>query len=136
MLGTRHLLHAFASNFKSEVWQQYFCPHFVCLVAQSCPTLCDPMVCSLPSSSIRGDSPGKNTGEGCHAFLQGIFPIQGSNSGLLHCRRNLYHLSHQGSPTYKLLLGIYLKDLGIYLYQKTFTRRVLGALFIMSSNWK
>ena len=38
------------------------------------------------------------TGVGCHALLQGIFPIQGSNPGFLHCRQILYHLSHQGSP--------------------------------------
>ena len=37
------------------------------------------------------------TGVGCHALLQGIFPTQGSNSGLPHCRWILYHLSHQGS---------------------------------------
>ena len=43
------------------------------------------------------DSPGKNTGVGCHVLLQGIFPTQGSNPGLLYCRRILYHLSHQGS---------------------------------------
>ena len=46
------------------------------------------------------DSPGKNTGMGCHAFLQGIFPTQGSNPSLLHllhCREILYCLSHQGS---------------------------------------
>ena len=36
---------------------------------------------------------------GCHALLQGIFPTQGSNPGLLHCRGILYHLSHQGSPS-------------------------------------
>ena len=35
---------------------------------------------------------------GSHSFLQGIFPIQGLNPGLLHCRQILYHLSHQGSP--------------------------------------
>ena len=35
------------------------------------------------------DSPGKNTGVGCHALLQGIFPIQGLNLGLLHCRQIL-----------------------------------------------
>jgi len=57
-----------------------------------------PMDCSPPGSSIHGDSPGKNSGVGCHALLQGIFPIQGSNSGILHCRWILYHLSHQGSP--------------------------------------
>ena len=70
----------------------------LCLVAQSCAILCHPMHCSLPGSSVPGDSPGKNIGVGCHALLHGIFPTQGSNSGLLHCRWILYHLSHQGSP--------------------------------------
>ena len=42
-----------------------------------------------------GSSPGKNTG--CHFLLQGTFPTQGSNPGLLHCRQTLYPLSHQGS---------------------------------------
>ena len=42
------------------------------------------------------DFPGKNTRVGCHAFLQGIFPTQGSKPGLLHCRWIFYHLSHQG----------------------------------------
>ena len=44
------------------------------------------------------DSPGKNTGVGSRAFLQGIFPTQGSNLDLPHCRPALYHLSHRGSP--------------------------------------
>ena len=43
----------------------------VCLVAQSCLTLYDPVECSPPGSSVPGDSPGKNTGVGCHALLQG-----------------------------------------------------------------
>ena len=38
------------------------------------------------------------------AILQGIFPTRGSNSGLLHCRRILYHLSHQGSPESRLVV--------------------------------
>ena len=67
----------------------------VCLAAQLCPTLFDPMDCR-PSSSIHGDSPGKNTGVGCHALLQGIFPTQGSNPGFPQYRQILYHLSHQG----------------------------------------
>ena len=62
-----------------------------CLVAQSCLALCNSMVCQW-------DSPGKNTGMGCHSLLQGLFPTQGSNPGQLHCRQILYHLSHQGSP--------------------------------------
>ena len=49
----------------------------LCLVTQSCPTLCDPVDCSPPGSSVHGDSPGKNTGVGCHALLQGIFLTQG-----------------------------------------------------------
>ena len=44
------------------------------------------------------DSSGKNTGVGYHSLLQGIFLTQESNSGLLHSRQILYHLSHQGSP--------------------------------------
>ena len=44
------------------------------------------------------NSPGQNTGVGSHSLLQGIFPTQGSNPGLLHCRWILYQLSHQGSP--------------------------------------
>ena len=70
----------------------------LCLVAQSCPTPCDLMDYSLPGSSVHGESPSKHTGEGCHALLQGIFPTQGSNPGLRHCRWTPYRLSHQGSP--------------------------------------
>ena len=53
----------------------------ICLVSQSCLTLCNPMDCSLPGSSVHGNSPGKNTEVGCHALLQGIFPTRGSNPG-------------------------------------------------------
>ena len=48
--------------------------------------------------SVHGDSPGKNTGVGCHTLLQGIFPIQRLNPGLPHCRQILYQLSYQRSP--------------------------------------
>ena len=44
------------------------------------------------------DSPGKDTGVGKHSLLQGIFLVQESNPGLLHCRQILYHRSHQGRP--------------------------------------
>ena len=70
----------------------------LCLAAQSCLTLCNPMDCSPPGSSVHGDSPGKNTEVGCHAFLQEISPNQGSNPSLPHCRQILYHLSPQGRP--------------------------------------
>ena len=70
----------------------------MCLVAQSCPALCDPMECSLPGSSVHGDSPGKNTGVGCHALLQGICPTQGSNPGLPHFMWILLQSEPPGSP--------------------------------------
>ena len=63
-----------------------------------CEYFCNPMNCSPPKSSVHGDAPGKNTGEGCHALLQGLFLTQGSNPGLPHCRQILHCLSHQGSP--------------------------------------
>ena len=44
------------------------------------------------------NSPGQNTGVGSHCLLQGIFPTQGLNPGLPHCRQILYQLGHQGSP--------------------------------------
>ena len=70
----------------------------LCLIVQLHLTLCDPMDCSPPGSSVYGDAPGKNTGVGCHALLQGTFPTKGSNPGLSHCRQILYCPSHQGSP--------------------------------------
>ena len=69
----------------------------VCLVTPLYLTLCDPKDYSLPDS-VHGDSPGKSTGMGCHALLQGIFPIQKSHPGLPHCLQILDPLSHQGSP--------------------------------------
>ena len=68
--------------------------------------LCDPMDCSPPGCSVPEDSPGENTGMGCHALLQGIFPTQGSSPGLLHCRWSLYQLSHKESPWKKKVISI------------------------------
>ena len=70
----------------------------LCLVAQLCPTLCNPTDCSLPGSSVHGDSSGKNTGVSCHALLQGIFPTQGLNPGLPHCKEIIYPSVHGESP--------------------------------------
>ena len=136
-LTYRKFLVIFSSNICSVQ-----CPPVTCevKVAQLCPTLCDPMDCSLPGSpvhvilqarilekrtgqlfpspralpnprieprfpALQGDSspfdlPGKpkNTGVNSHFLLQGIFPTQGLNSGLLHYRRILYQLRYQGSP--------------------------------------
>ena len=108
----------------------------LCLVTQSCPTLCNTMDCSPPGSSVHGDSPstgvhccvllqgnlpdpgteprspalqvdslpseppGKpiNAGVGSLSLLQGIFPTQELNWGILHCRWILFQLSYQGGP--------------------------------------
>ena len=58
----------------------------LCLAAQSYLTRCNPTDSSPPGSSVHGDSPGKNTGVGCRALLQGIFPTQGpKRCGSLTC---------------------------------------------------
>ena len=64
--------------------------------------------CSVLSDSLRSHEPsrllcpwnflGKNNGVGSHSILQGMFPTQELNLGLLHYRQILYHLSHQGNP--------------------------------------
>ena len=60
---------------------------------QSCLTLCDPHGLYSP-----WNSPGQKTGVGSLYLLQGIFPTQGSNPGLQHCRQILYQLSYKGNP--------------------------------------
>ena len=67
-------------------------------VTQTCLTVCDPMDC--PWNSL-----GQNTGVGSLSLLQRIFPTQGLNPGLLHCRQILYQLSHNGSPILAKLHG-------------------------------
>ena len=99
----------------------YISIKFICIyivkvkVAQSCPTLCDPVdyiVHVIPNPGIKPMSPAlqadslqaetqrkpKNIGVGSLSLLQQIFPTQGLNQGLLHCRWILYQLSYQGSP--------------------------------------
>ena len=66
------------------------------LVTQLCPTFCDHMDYSLPGSCVHGILQARIL----EWVLYGIFPAQGSNPDLLHCRLILYLLSHQGSPNY------------------------------------
>ena len=79
-------------------WLHIPCCAVLCLAAQLCLTLCDPMDCSTSGSSVHWDSQGKNASMDCHALLQGIFQTQGVNPALLHCRWILDCLIHQGSP--------------------------------------
>ena len=81
-----------------------------CLDTKSCSTLCYLMDCSWPGSSVHWDSPGKNTGVGCHFLLQGIFPTQGSNPHLLYWQADSLPLSHLGSP-----FGLFIIDKKVFL---------------------
>ena len=83
----------------------------MCLVSQSCLTVCNPTDCSPPGSSIHGDSPGESTGVGCHTLLQGIFPTQTLNPSLTHCRCILYHVCHQGNPCFSQVFTFSVLDL-------------------------
>ena len=66
------------------------------------------------------NSPGQNTGVGSLSLLQGIYPTQGSNPGLPHCRRILYQLSHKGSPTLICFLSRW-----IYQFWKCHTNGII-----------
>ena len=69
------------------------------LAAQSSPSLCNPMDCSPPDSFVHGILQARILGWVAIPLFQEIFPAQGSNLSLPHCRQILYRLSHQGSPT-------------------------------------
>ena len=73
--------------------ERAICVHsvIVVLVAQSCLTL-RPRGLQPAGLLCPWNSPGKNTGVGCHSLLQGIFPTEGSNLGVPHCRQILYCL--------------------------------------------
>ena len=81
--GQRSLMGYSPWGRKRNTISSYATNCYICVRAsQSWPTLCDSMDCSSPGSSVYGDSPGKNTGGGCPALLQGIFSTQGLNPGL------------------------------------------------------
>ena len=98
----------------SPTWSNLLIVRFLlCLITQLCLTLCDPMDCSLPGSSVQGDFPGKNTGVGYHALLQGIFWIQGSNQHLLrllHWQAGSLPLVPLGKPLQLSMCSVYAID--------------------------
>ena len=81
----------------NPIWQAVF-SKVVMSVTQSCPTLCDPMDCNPPGSSVHEILQARTLEWVCHFLLQRIFPTQGLNPGLLQCRQILYHLSYQEAP--------------------------------------
>ena len=80
------------------IFHSLYSIYVLCLVAQSCQTLCDPMDRSLPDSSVHGSLQARILEWVAMPSSRGIFPTQGTNPGLLHGRWILYPLSHQGSP--------------------------------------
>ena len=69
------------------------------------------------------DFPGKSTGVGCHFLLHRIFPTQGSNPGLPHCRQTFYHLSHQGRR-----IAFYLKEAArVWAVLETWSAHEMGS---------
>ena len=88
------------------LWSQQQCVRAKSL--QSCPTLCNPMDCSPARVPCPWHSPGKNTGAGCQALLQGIFPTQGSNPHLfclLHWQVGSSLLAPPGKPQEQITLA-------------------------------
>ena len=92
----------------------HLCCAVLCSVAQLCLIPYHSMDSSPPGSSVHEDSLGRNTGVGCHAFLQGIFLTQELNQGLQHGRRILHQLSYQGSLNH---LYVYINPLPVECVQ-------------------
>ena len=89
------------SKNKPEKTNATWCHLCTCACMHRTVWLCDPVDCSPPGSSVHGVFPDKNTGVGCHFFLQGTFPTQGSNPHLLcllHWQVGSLQLSNLRSP--------------------------------------
>ena len=113
------------------VWCPWSCV-CVCVCVCSCSVVSDslwPLGLKPTRLLCPRDSSGKNTGVGCHAHLQVIFPTRGLNPDLLHCRRILFCLSHQGSPP---LESWQTSNLGDFQYQQDLP--FLRGVWVWSSN--
>ena len=109
-----HLFHSLLYPYRKNVWhligaQEIFLNEWIksnsvlCLITQSCPTLCDPLDCSPPGSSIHGVSPGKNTRVGCNTlFLNLTLLLSKSFSGFF-LKHRLISLIIFGLPWFTLL---------------------------------
>ena len=109
-------------------------PHVLCCAVLSHSVVSDP---SWPHGLkptrllCPWNSPGKNAGIGCRALLQGIFPTEGSNPGLQHCRQILYQLRHKGSPRILDWLAYPFSRRGIFPTQdQTRVSCIAGRFFI------
>ena len=108
---------------KDETIQQ----HFGNILAKSLSRarlFATPCIVACPKLLHPWDFQDKSTGVGCHFLLQGIFPTQGSNPGLSHCRQTLYRLSRQGNlgrgPQNNLSIDFYFFMFFIFYFFLTF----------------
>ena len=108
------------------------CMH-ACQSPQSYLTLCDPMAVAL-QAPLSVEFFRQEYGVGCHFLLQGIFLIQGSNPGLLHCRHILSHLSHQGTWLYHLFICWATLDKSLNISVLFFHHKLMGILIILTSH--
>ena len=97
--STGNSIQFYAAAWMGQKFGEEWIHVYVCAL---CPALCNPIHCKPTRLLCPSDSPGQNTGVGCHFLLQWIFPTQGSSPDLLHCRKILYCLSHQRSPTFNI----------------------------------
>ena len=111
------------------------------LVAQLCPTLCDPMDCSPPGSSVHGIVQARTLEWVATPFSRGSSHV--SNSVLLHCRHILYHLEPPGKPIWKLsynpkipILDVHPEETKPYVHTKTCTQIPTVALFTNAKKWR
>ena len=95
--------------------------------------------CTVVSNSLQPhgpyspwNSPGQNTGVGCFSLLQGIFPTQGLNPGLLHCRWILYQLHHKESPRILAWVAYPFYSRSSWPRNQTWVSCISGRLF---TNW-
>ena len=98
-----NIISCFYGSWSITNYLSFKSPHFVCKVESYEAKWSENRSVLSDSFWVHGlyspwNSPGQKTGDGSLSFLQGIFPTQGSNPGLLHCRRILYQLNHEGSP--------------------------------------
>ena len=104
-MGSQRVGHDWATDL---IWSDHYMMYVSHIMLHTLNLYHESESCSVVSDSLRPhelyspwNSPGQNTGVGSRSLLQGIFPKQHLpklNPGLLHCRRILYQLSHQGSP--------------------------------------
>ena len=100
-------------------------------VIQSCLTLCDLMDLYSP-----WNSPGKNTEVGSLSLLQGIFPTQGLNPGLPHCRQIIYQLSHQESPRILECVAYPFSSASSWPRNRTGVSCIAGGFFTSWATWE